>query len=113
MKKSLFFLILFAAVASVAADPFELPEKTTVISRDESGKTWAFNGMLASPLSATKKLLKESILKKGFQFQHEIPVDEKGEKQVILSFVMNKETLIVMLWSEDGKKTFFSYGITK
>ena len=113
MKKSLFFFILFAAIASFAADPFDLPEKTTVISRDESGKTWAFNGMLDSSLSATKKLLKESILKKGFQFQHEIPVDEKGEKQVILSFVKNKETLIVMLWSENGKKTYFSYGITK
>ena len=67
----------------------------------------------ASSLSATKTLLKESIQKKGFQFQHEIPIDEKGEKQVILSFVKNKETLIVMLWSENGKKTYFSYGITK
>ena len=113
MKKSLFLFLLLAAVASIAADPFELPKNTTVINRDDTGKTWAFNGMLGSSLSATKKLLKESILKKGFQFQHEIPVDEKGERQVILSFVKDKETLIVMLWSEDGKKTFFSYGITK
>lgn len=113
MKKSLFLFALLAAAVSAAADPFELPEKTTVISRDDSGKTWAFNGMLNVSLSAAKKLLKEPILKKGYQFQYEIPVDEKGEKQVILSFRKNKETLIVMLWSEDGKKTYFSYGITK
>ena len=113
MKKSLFFFLLFAAVASFAADPFELPKDTVVINRDDSGKTWAFNGVLSSTLPATKKLLKDAILKKGFQFQYEIPVDEKGEKQIILSFVKNKETLIVMLWSEDGKKTFFSYGLTK
>ena len=113
MKKLLFLCLLFAAAASFAADPFELPKNTTVINRDDSGKTWAFNGMLESALPASKKLLKESILKKGYRFQYEIPVDEKGEKQVILSFVKDKETLIVMLWSEDGKKTFFSYGMTK
>ena len=113
MKKNLFLLILFAAIAAVAADPFELPKNTTVINRDDSGKTWAFNGVLDAALPATKTLLKESILKKGFRFQYEIPVDEKGEKQIILSFVKNRETLIVMLWSEDGKKTFFSYGLTK
>ena len=114
MKIKLCLCILLAAAASFAADPFELPKNTTVINRDDSGRTWAFNGMLESTtLSASKKLLKDSILKKGYQFQYEIPVDEKGEKQVILSFVRNKETLIVMLWSEDGKKTFFSYGITK
>ena len=113
MKKILVLCILFAAAASFAADPFELPKDTVVINRDDSGKTWALNGMLPSALPAAKKLLKESILKKGYQFQYEIPVDEKGEKQVILSFVKNKETLIVMLWSEDGKKTFFSYGTDK
>ena len=113
MKKILFLFILFTAAASFAADPFELPKGTTVINRDDSGKTWAFNGMLETSLPATRKLLKESIRKKGFQFQHEIPVDAKGEKQVILSFVKDKETLIVMLWSEDGKNTFFSYGLTK
>ena len=113
MRKILFLFILFAAAASFAADPFELPKGTVVLNRDDTGKTWAFNGVLDSTLSSTKKLLKESILKKGFQFQHEIPVDAKGEKQVILSFVKDKETLIVMLWSEDGKKTFFSYGLTK
>lgn len=113
MKKNLCLCILFAAAASFAADPFELPKDTTVINRDDSGKTWAFNGMRESTLSASKKLLKDAILKKGYQFQYEIPVDEKGEKQVILSFVKNRETLIVMLWSEDGKKTYFSYGITK
>ena len=113
MKQWFFLFILFAAAAAFAADPFELPKNTTVINRDDSGKTWAFNGMLNVSLSAAKKLLKEPILKKGYQFQYEIPVDEKGEKQVILSFVKNKETLIVMLWSEDGKKTYFSYGITK
>ena len=113
MKQWLFLFILFAAAAAFAADPFELPKNTTVINRDDSGKTWAFNGMLNSTLPATKTLLKESILKKGFRFQHEIPVDEKGDKQVILSFVKDKETLIVMLWTKDGKKTYFSYGITK
>lgn len=113
MKKWFFLFIFFAAAASFAADPFELPKNTTVINRDDSGKTWAFNGMLNSTLPATKTLLKESILKKGFRFQHEIPVDEKGDKQVILSFVKDKETLIVMIWTKDGKKTYFSYGITK
>lgn len=113
MKKTLILVFLLAAAASFAADPFELPKNTTVINRDDSGKTWAFNGVLSSSLPATKKILKESILKKGFQFQHEIPVDEKGEKHVILSFVKGKETLIVMIWSEDGKKTYFSYGLTK
>ena len=113
MRKTFFLLIPFTAIASIAADPFELPRNTTVINRDDSGKTWAFNGVLDATLPATKKLLKESILKKGFRFQHEIPVDEKGEKQVLLSFIKGKETLIVMIWSEDGKKTFFSYGITK
>ena len=113
MKQWFFLFILFATAASFAADPFELPKNTTVINRDDSGKTWAFNGMLNSTLPATKTLLKESILKKGFRFQHEIPVDEKGDKQVILSFVKDKETLIVMLWTKDGKKTYFSYGITK
>ena len=113
MKKFLRLFLLSAAVAAAAADPFELPKGATVISRDDTGKTWALNGMLPSALPAAKKLLKDSILKKGYQFQYEIPVDEKGEKQVILSFVKNKETLIVMLWSEDGKKTFFSYGTDK
>ena len=113
MKKIFVLCLLFAAAASFAADPFELPKNTVVISRDDSGKTWAFNGVLESALPASKKLLKDSILKKGYRFQYEIPVDEKGEKQVILSFIKDKETLIVMLWSEDGKKTFFSYGITK
>ena len=113
MKKILILCILFAAVVSFAADLFELPKGTVVLNRDDTGKTWAFNGVLNSALPATKKLLKESIRKKDFQFQHEIPVDAKGEKQVILSFVRNKETLIVMLWSDDGKKTFFSYGLTK
>ena len=113
MKKNLILCILLAVAPSFAADPFELPKDTVAISRDDSGKTWAFNGMLPSTLPASKKLLKDSILKKGYQFQYEIPVDEKGEKQIILSFVKNRETLIVMLWSEDGKKTFFSYGLTK
>lgn len=113
MRRWLLFFLLFSVFAASAADPFRLPEKTTVIHRDESGKTWAFNGMLNASLAETKKLLKDAILKSGFKFKYEIPMDEKGKEHVILSFVKKKETLILMLWTDDGKKTFFSYGISR
>jgi len=113
MKKIILLFLLSAAVAAAAADPFELPKGTSVINRDSSGKTWAFNGTLKRSLVDTKKLLKEAIQKKGFKFKYEIPIDEKGEKQVLLTFEKDKDTLIVMIWNQDGGETFFSYGITK
>ena len=109
-----FWLVLcFVSFAVFAADPFELPKGTTVINKDASGRTWAFNGMLKSPLETTKNILKTSVLKSGFKLKHEIPMDEKGKEHLILAFVKDKETLILMLWSPDGKNTFFSYGISK
>ena len=112
MKRFLTVLFL-VSVPVFAADPFELPKGTTVINKDASGKTWAFNGMLKAPLETTKKILKASVLKSGFKFKHEIPVDEKGKEHLILAFVKGRKTLILMLWSTDGKNTFFSYGMSK
>ena len=54
MKKFLLLFLLSAAVAAAAADPFELPKGTTVISRDDTGKTWAFNGTLKRSMNDTK-----------------------------------------------------------
>ena len=113
MKRIILLFLLSAAVAAAAADPFELPKGTTVINRDDSGKTWAFNGTLKRSLNDTKMLLKEAILKKGYKFKFEIPIDEKGEKQVLLTFEKNKDTLLVMVWNQDGGETYFSYGITR
>jgi hypothetical protein len=113
MKKFLLLFLLSAAVAAAAADPFELPKGTTVISRDDTGKTWAFNGTLKRSMNDTKALLKDAILKKGYKFKFEIPIDEKGEKQVLLTFEKKKDTLLVMVWNHDGGETYFSYGITQ
>ena len=98
---------------AAADDPFDLPKGTTVINRDDSGDTWAFNGFLKRSMHDTKKLLKDAILKKGFTFKYEIPIDEKGEKQVLLAFEKGRETLLLMVWNLDGWETYFSYGITK
>ena len=113
MKKIILLCLLSAAVAAAAADPFELPKGTSVINRDDTGKTWAFNGSLKRSLPDTKKLLKDAVLKKGFKFKFEIPIDEKGEKQVLLTFEKGKDTLLVMIWNQDGGETYFSYGITQ
>ena len=83
------------------------------VTRDDTGKTWAFNGTLKRSMNDTKALLKDAILKKGYKFKFEIPIDEKGEKQVLLTFEKNKDTLLVMVWNHDGGETYFSYGITQ
>lgn len=98
---------------AAADDPFDLPKGTTVINRDDSGNTWAFNGCLKRSLNDTKKLLKDAIQKKGFTFKYEIPIDEKGDKQALLVFEKGRETLLVMVWNLEGRETYFSYGITK
>ena len=113
MKKIILLFLLSATAAAVASDPFELPKGTAVINRDSTGKTWAFNGTLKRSMNDTKTLLKEAILKKGYKFKYEIPIDEKGEKQILLTFEKDKNTLLVMIWNQDGKETYFSYGITQ
>jgi len=40
-------------------------------------------------------------------------MDEKGKEHLIILYTKGKENLILMIWSPDGKKTFFAYGITK
>ena len=108
------WLIPFSVAVSVfAADPFELPKETTIINRDDSGKTWALNGMLKTPLPAAAGILRAAILKAGFKLKHEIPMDETGKEHLILAFVKDGETLILMLWSPDDRNTFFSYGVGK
>ena len=111
--KRFWIVLCFVSFSIFAADPFELPGGTTVVNRDASGKTWAFNGTIKAPLETTKKMLKAAIVKAGFKFKHEIPMDEKGKEHLLFAFVKGKETLILMLWSPDGRTTCFSYGISK
>ena len=108
---AVFFLFIFAFV-EVAAAPFVLPKGTEVIKRDESGKTWQMNGSLKMSFEEAKKTLNSAVLKAGFKLKHEIPLKEKEKEHILLAYTKEKQTLIMMLWSE-GKKTYFAWGITK
>lgn len=105
-------LIVFCQIV-FASDLFTLPQEAKVINRDNSGKTWCLNALMNLPLDKTKKLLHDAIIKNKYKLKHEIPVDEKGKEHLILSYTKGKENLILMIWSPDGKKTFFAYGVTK
>lgn len=113
--KNIFFVIafLFFVAFVSAADLFVLPKGAKVINRDNTGKTWQVNAVVNLPLDKTKKLLNDAILKNKYKLKHEIPMDEKGKEHIILSYVKGKDNLILMVWSPDGKKTFFAYGATK
>lgn len=113
MKK--FWAVLFLIFCQIAfsADLFVLPKEAKVINRDNTGKTWQVNAVVNLPLDKTKKLLNDAILKNKYKLKHEIPMDEKGKEHIILSYVKGKDNLILMVWSPDGKKTFFAYGVTR
>lgn len=112
--KNIFSVIVFLFFISVSAsDLFVLPKDAKVINRDKTGKTWRVNAVLNLPLDKAKKLLHAAVLKSNYKLKHEIPMDEKGKEHFILSYLKGKETLILMIWSPDGKKTFFAYGVTK
>lgn len=105
-------LFFFLTSAVFATEPFALPKGTEVINRDESGKTWQMNGSLKMSFEETKKTLNSAVLKAGFKLKHEIPLEEKEKEHILLAYTREKQTLIMMLWSE-GKKTYFAWGITK
>lgn len=105
-------LFVFCQIA-FSSEQFVLPEEAKVINRDTSGKTWQINAVINLPLEKTKKLLHDVIVKNKYKLKHEIPMDEKGKEHLIISYTKGKENLILMIWSPDGKKTFFAYGITK
>jgi len=112
MKKIVFFYLFFCSFAIFAAEPFVLPKGTEVINRDESGKTWQMNGSLKMSFEEAKKTLNSAVLKAGFKLKHEIPLEEKEKEHILLAYTKEKQTLIMMLWSEE-KKTYFAWGITK
>ena len=113
MKRYLAILIFLLVANMFAAELFDLPKGTRIFSRDNSGKTWQVNAVVDMPWDKAKKLLHEAILKKNYKLKHEIPMGEKGEKHIIISYLKEKENLILMIWSPDGKKTFFAYGVTR
>ena len=113
MKKVFLIAVLFIFATVYCADLLTLPKEVKVLNRDKSGKTWRVNAVMVLPLDKTKKLLHEAIIKKQYKLKHEIPMDEKGKEHLIISYVKGKENLILMIWSPDGKKTFFAYGVTK
>ena len=113
MKIFLIAISTLAAAVIFAADPFVLPPAAKVINRDHSGKTWQLNAALNMPLANAKAVLHHAILQQNYTLKHEIPIDEKGQKHIIISYVKGKDNLILMLWSLDGKKTFFSYGVAR
>ncbi len=106
-------LIFAFAVLCTEAAHFVLPAGCVVLNKDDSGRTWAMNAYLELPLQEAKKKLAEAIMQTGFKLKHEIPLDEKGEKHILISYQREKEELILMIWSEDGKRTYFSYGVHK
>lgn len=111
-KKFAYILFFFLTIAVFAAEPFVLPKGTEVINRDESGKTWQMNGSLKMSFEEAKKTLNSAVLKAGFKLKHEIPLEEKEKEHILLAYTKEKQTLIMMLWSEE-KKTYFAWGITK
>ena len=111
-KKFAYILFFFLTSAVFATEPFALPKGTEVINRDESGKTWQMNGSLKMSFEEAKKTLNSAVLKAGFKLKHEIPLKEKEKEHILLAYTKEKQTLIMMLWSE-GKKTYFAWGITK
>ena len=113
MKNFSLLIILFVCFASFSAELFEFPPETKVINRDKSGKTWQINAVINLPFDKTKKLLHNAIIKKQYKLKHEIPMDEKGKQHLIISYTKGKENLVLMIWSPDGKKTFFAYGVMK
>ena len=109
-----FLTLLFALAAfHAAAAHFVMPAGCVVLNQDDSGKTWAMNAYLDLPMQEAKKKLSEAIIQTGFKLKHEIPMDEKGERHILISYKREKEELILMLWSENGKRTYFSYGVHK
>ena len=111
----IFCIIVFFILCQLlfATDLFILPKEAKIINRDNTGKTWQVNAVVNLPLDKTKKLLNDAILKNKYKLKHEIFMDEKGKEHVILSYMKGKDNLILMVWSPDGKKTFFAYGVTK
>ena len=111
LPAGILLLLVFAAPGLPAADPFVLPKEALVVSRDASGRTWALNGVMKQPLAAVRKTLTAAVLRSGYRLKHEIPLDEKGETHIILAFEKKgRETLILMMWSIDGRNTCFAYG---
>ena len=113
MKKFYVLISFVFCQIMFAAELFVLPKEAKVINRDTSGKTWQVNAVTALSLEKTKKLLHDAIIKKQYKLKHEIPMDEKGKEHLIISYTKGKENLILMIWSHDGKKTFFAYGVMK
>lgn len=111
----IFCIIVFFILCQLlfATDLFILPKEAQIINRDNTGKTWQVNAVVNLPLDKTKKLLNDAILKNKYKLKHEIPMDEKGKEHIILSYMKGKDNLILMVWSPDGKKTFFAYGVTR
>lgn len=105
--------VLIICLLAGAAEPFAFPKGTKVLNRDNSGKTWQVNAIVAMPFEKTKKALHETVIKNKFKFKHEIILDEKEKKHTILSYIKGKDNLIIMVWAHNDKQTFFSYGVNR
>ena len=105
--------IFLICIGIFAGEAFAFPKGTKVLNRDNSGKTWQVNAIVAMPFEKTKKALHETVIKNKFKFKHEILLDEKEKKHTILSYIKGKDNLIIVVWAQNDKQTFFSYGVNK
>ncbi len=110
MRISLF--ILLCAICLLAQDKKSSNIPKTDRSKRENKDTWHKNETIDLPLAMAKRQIIAKMENKGFTLKHDIPVNDKKDKFLMLWEKGNQQTLI-MIWRIDIDKTGMSWGETK
>ena len=121
MMKDLIFYLLSCAIfgACVAADaqkrvspaPFALPTGTTVMAKDDCGKTWRQNGVVTGAVQTVQAAFSNQLVTAKFKCKHVIPLEEKTGR-VLEEWRKGDQSLLLMLWPGEKGFTMFSWGIS-
>lgn len=110
MRISLF--IILSAICLLAQEQKSTSVPKTDRSKRESKDTWHKNETIDLPLAMAKRQTIAKMENKGFTLKHDIPVNDKKDKFLMLWEKGNKQ-VIIMIWRIDIDKTGMSWGETK
>ena len=101
MKKIFLFLLFVFCVHSYSA-----PRKPLLNSKGLRGETWSGRKICDLSFVMTKQHIRAQMLKLGFSEKHEISLDPRGRRQLLLFEKEKQQKLFMIRWIDAGKTEF-------